>query len=283
MNKIKLCLMLSLSVFLVACSFGKNDVNVDEVKKIKKVAVIMYTVPPQIVYRDDTRKNSTSQLAEDLIGKNGGKAADIAVRTFTATLQAQGLPFEVMSHSQVISNKTFAALYKPTVVVKKKEDDSVLMQALSFLGSVEEKPSYLGTGPGGMNEYGLTVGWNSGSALTGKPGEGTYIIKALEALKVDAVLVVNDPGFSFSCEACVGIGDSMSGVASTGSGFNATLITRTGPVMNIKEWFATTDEQATMVMSVVDPTEHENLFKEHGRRMAEVFSDAVKESMLAAK
>jgi len=286
MNKVKLYSVLLLSVFLAACSFGRTDVNADAVKKIKKVAVIMYTVPEQIIYKDDSRttsKNTSAQLVEDLIGKNGKQAADVAVRTFTETLQKQGLPFEVMLHSQVVSNTKFAALYKPTVIVKEKEDDSLLGQTLSFLSSTAEKPSYLGSAPAKMNEYGLTMGWSVGSALTGKPGESEYIKKAIEALKVDAVLVVNDPGLSFSCEACVGFGDSMNGAASTASAFNATLITRTGPVMNIQEWFASTDDQAVMVMGVVDPTEHKSLFEEHGRRMAEVYSDAFKESMLAAK
>ncbi len=157
MNKIKLYFVLSLSIFLAACSFGKSDVNVDAVKKVKKVAVIMYTVPEQIIYKGDARSNNYSQLAEDLIGKNGGQAADIAVRAFTETLQKQGLPFEVMLHSQVMSNAKFVALYKPTVVVKKKEDDSFLGQTLSFLSVVEEKPSYLGSGPGKMNEYALAL------------------------------------------------------------------------------------------------------------------------------
>jgi len=286
MSKVKLYSVLLLSVFLVACSFGRTDVNTDAVKKVKKVAVIMYTVPEQIIYEDDARatgKSNSAQLAEDFIGKNGKQAADVAIRAFTEALQKQGLPFEVMLHSQVVSNAKFAALYKPTVIVQKKEDDSLLGQTLSFLSSAEEKPSYLGSAPAKMNEYGLTMGWRVGSALTGKPGESEYIKKAIEALKVDAVLVVNDPGLSFSCEACLGYGDSMNGAASTASAFNATLITRTGPVMNIQEWFATTNDQAVMVMGVVDPTAHKALFKEHGRRMAEVFSDALKESMLAAK
>ena len=37
MNKAKLYMVLALPVFLMACSFGKNTVNVEEVKKIKKV------------------------------------------------------------------------------------------------------------------------------------------------------------------------------------------------------------------------------------------------------
>ncbi len=280
MNKIKLYIALSLPVFLAACSFGKNTVNVEEVSKIKNVAVIMYTVPEQITYRDDPRENSTSvlaALAETVIGKNGNKAADAAVKTFTATLQKQGLSFNVMSYSAVSSNAKFSALYKPVSAAKKQADEGMMGQTLSFLGSMSGSKSFVGVAPKNMNQYGLATDWSGDTALTNKAGESDYIKQAIEALKVDAVLVVNDPGFSFSCEACVG----GSGAASTGSAFNATLVSRSGPVMNIREWFATTDEQGAIVTGIVDPTEHNALFEEHGRKMAQVYATAVKESMLA--
>ena len=280
MNKSKLYIALSLSVFLTACSFGKNTVNVEEVKKIKNVAVIMYTVPEQITYRDDPRENSTgvlAALAETAIGKNGSNAADTAVKTFTESLQKQDLSFDVMSYSSVVSNKKFAALYKPVSAAKTQADEGMMGQALSFLGSMSGSKSTVGVAPKNMNQYGLASDWTGDTALTTKEGESDYIKQAIEALKVDAVLVVNDPGFSFSCEACVG----GSGAASTGSAFNATLIARSGPVMNIREWFATTDEQGAILAGVVDPTEHTELFEEHGRKMAQVYATAAKESLLA--
>ena len=94
MNKIKLYITILLPVVLAACSFGKNTVNVEEVKKIKTVAVIMYTVPEQISYRSDARDNSTgllAALAETAIGNNGKNAADDAVKKFTEALRKQGL------------------------------------------------------------------------------------------------------------------------------------------------------------------------------------------------
>ena len=282
MNKSKLYVALSLSVFLAACSFGKNTVNVAEVGKIKKVAVIMYTVPEQIAYRDNPRDSSKGLLAalvETAIGNNGNSAADTAVKTFTETLQKQGLSYKIMSHSEVVSNAKFVALHQPVSAAKKQTDEGILGKSLSFLGSFTGSKSAVGVAPKKMNQYGLVDDWYGDTALTKKTGESDYINKAIEALKVDAVLVVNDMGFSFSCEACIGV--PANGVASTGSAFNATLITRSGPVMNIREWFATTDEQGAMVMGVVDPTEHQELFEEHGRRMAEVFATAAKESLLA--
>ncbi len=239
----------------------------------------MYTVPEQISYRDDPRENSTgvlAALAETAIGKNGNNAADTAVKTFTATLQKQGLSFNVMPYSAVVSNVKFAALYKPVSAAKKQADEGMMGQALSFLGSMSGSKSSVGVAPKNMNQYGLAANWSGDTALTSKAGESDYIKQAIEALKVDAVLVVNDPGFSFSCEACIG----GAGVASTGSAFNATLIARSGPVMNIREWFATTDEQGAMLAGVVDPTEHTELFEEHGRRMAQVYAAAAKESLL---
>lgn len=286
MNKSKLYAVLSLSVFLTACSFGKNTVNVEEVRKIKNVAVIMYTVPEQIVYRDNPRDNSTgllAALAEAAIGKNGNNAADTAVKTFTETLQKQGLSFKIMAYSKVVSNAEFAGLNQPVSAAEKQTDDSFLGKSLSFLGSVSGSKSSVGVAPKKMNQYGLVADWFADTALTNNSGEDDYIKKAIEALKVDAVLVVNDPGFSFSCEACVGTAGAMNGAASTGSAFNATLVARSGSVMNIREWFATTDEQGAMVTGIVDPTEHKALFEEHGRKMAQVFATAVKENLLAKK
>lgn len=284
MNKIKLYITILLTVVLAACSFGKNTVNVEEVKKIKTVAVIMYTVPEQISYRSDARDNSTgllAALAETAIGNNGNNAADDAVKTFTEALRKQGLSFSVMPHSKVISNAKFTALYKPVSAAKKQADEGLLGKSLSFLGSMSGSKSAVGVAPKKMNQYGLVADWRGDTALTNNEGENEYIKKAIEALKVDAVLVVNDMGFSFSCEACVGVSSAMSGVASTGSAFNATLISRSGPVMNIREWFATTDEQGAMLAGIVDPTEHKELFEEHGRKMAEVYASAAKESLLA--
>ena len=278
MNKAKLYIALLLPVLLTACSFGKNMVNVEAVKKVKNVAVIMYSVPEQIVYRSDARDNSTSflgALAETSIGNNGVNAANTAVKTFTKTLQKQNLSFNVMSHAEVVSNSGFAALYRPESAAKKQVDESFLGKSLSFLGSMSGGKSYVAVAPSKMNQYGLVKAWAGDTALTNKAGELDYIKKSIEALKVDAVLVVNDMGFSFSCEACIG----STGVASTGSAFNATMITRAGTVMNIREWFATTDEQGAMAMGIVDPTEHEELFAEHGRKMALVFADAAKESL----
>ena len=218
-------------------------------------------------------------LVETSIGKNGYKAADAAIRTFTQTLQKQDLPFNIMSHSKVISNAQFTALYHPASTTETKTETGFLGK---FISNVTSDKS-IGAAPTKMNQYGLVTAWTGNSALTNKGGENNYIKKSIEALKVDAVLVINDIGFSFSCEACIGAGGAMNGAASTGSAFNATLVTRSGPVMNIREWFATTDEQGAMVAGIVNPTEHKVLFEEHGRKMARVFAAATKESLMEKK
>jgi len=78
------------------------------------------------------------------------------------------------------------------------------------------------------------------------------------------------------CEICIG----GSGVASTGSAFTATIMTRSGNVvLNMQEWFATTDAQAAMLADIINPLQHDSLFKEHGRKMAVVLAAAMQEGL----
>ena len=245
------------------------------VQSIKKIAVIMYTVPETINYRSNPRDaGSKGMLASvlDAAGKNNGKrAATISHKTFIANLQnAKGLPFKIMSYNDMMANKAFRELYVPP---KKKEDKGLMGSALSFLGVGKKVKD--GASPKNMNQYGISP-WKFGTALSGADGEMDYIKKALSALGVDAVLLINDPGFSFSCEVCLG----STGAASTGSAFNATLIVESGEIiMDIHEYFLTTDAQAAMVTGTVNPLQHESLFKEHGKKMAVVLSDFVADEL----
>ena len=93
---------------------------------------------------------------------------------------------------------------------------------------------------------------------------------------MDAAILINDSGFSYACEFCIG----DSGAASTGSAFTASMVTRSGDViLNMQEWFATTDAQAVMYAGIVNPLQQTSLFEEHGRKMAVVMADALKEGM----
>ena len=58
-----------------------------------------------------------------------------------------------------------------------------------------------------------------------------------------AALVLADPGFSFACKACIGIGPAMAGSASTGSSFMAQIVDKNGgTVLAMREWFIMTIE-----------------------------------------
>lgn len=77
----------------------------------------------------------------------------------------------------------------------------------------------------------------AGTALTGKL---EYVKKAIEAIKIDAAILINDSGFSYACEFCIGGSDA----ATTDSAFTVSMITRSGDViLNMQEWFATTSQR----------------------------------------
>ncbi len=284
MNPLRL-LIIFISIALISACGLKRDMNAGEIKRIKKVAVVLYTVPEQIVRRSSPTKapdNGLLGLAADIVEGNVGlNAANSAHKTFTETLNNQSLPFNVMSQSEMMSNQVFKALYVPP---KPKHVRKEAKGVAGFLGgmlmdAITPPPEMQGIAPTNMMQYGLTV-YASGSALTGKSGELNYIRKAIEALKVDAAILINDSGFSYSCEICIG----DSGAASTGSAFTATMITREGSViLNMQEWFATTDAQAAMYSGIVNPLQQTSLFEEHGRKMAIVLADSLKEGMGSGK
>ena len=62
------------------------------------------------------------------------------------------------------------------------------------------------------------------------------------------------------------------------------MVGRNGEViLEIKEWFATTDEQAALVAGVVNPLEQNDLYREHGRKTARVFAKFLKEALAGNK
>jgi len=80
------------------------------------VAVILYTVPENIVKRSDPRstdKGMLAMLADAVAGNTGLKAATAAHKTFIDTLNAQKLPFKILTQSEMLSNRAFVSLYKP--------------------------------------------------------------------------------------------------------------------------------------------------------------------------
>lgn len=271
MEIFKRLVMFAIVATLVGCGSAKK-LDKAEIKKLKKVAVVMYTVPETISFKSDPRdgeKGLIASVIDATTAKNGTKAATIAHANFVKSLRAnKNLPFEVMSYEDMMKQKGFRELYVPP---KKEKKKGLMDSALSMFGP----KTNTGAAPDKLNQYGL-VQWKDGSALTGADGEKDYIMKAMETLKVDGVIVINDPGFAFVCEACVG----NTGAASTGSAFTATLVTRGDKVaLDMQEYFMTTDAQAAMVTGTVNPLQHEALFEEHGRKMATVFSDFLNDGL----
>ncbi len=275
-----------LAVFAVClvsgCGTMAIKIDKDKLAKVKKIAVINLTVPDVIEYREDPKEPKAPsslldvavKVAQEASKGDGVKAATISLKTFCSELNKQGLSFKAMSLSQVLKNKKFKALYVPP---EKKEGGGMMGTALGFFGGGGPK----GVSPDGIMNYGIVSNaWDVDTALTGAEGEKEYIEAAIKALNVDAVLLIQDTGYCFSCNACVGAGGIMSGDASTGSTFIATLLDKNlEPMLSLKEYFLTTSGHAAMVSNIIVPPLHENLFVEHGKKMAVVFAEFLKKEL----
>ena len=253
-----------------------------EIGKIRTVAVIEYTVPDSIEYKADPNAEesglSLATIAKAAAGEmakgDGVEAATVSHKAFIDTINQQGLPFRVISYATMMSKSGFTSLYVPKA--KPAKDSGMAAMAMGMFGP----KTVSGVGPEGINSFGIQTNWAAGVSLTGSANEMEYIEKSIQALGVDAVLLINDKGYSFSCQACVGAGGMMSGSGSTGSAFTATLVTRGGmQLINMREWFGATSSGAVMVNSMVNPLQHASLFKKHGEKTAILFADMFKERM----
>lgn len=271
-------------VLIISCATWTVKVDKENVYKIKKVALVMYTVPTEIKYREDPKKKTPKSLKDIAIAVaqkasygDGIKAATISYKSFVDELNKQGLHFKILGYNEVVNNKQFAALYKPPKTDVKKTAMGSAMGMLGFGGGPKQ-----GAAPEGINQFGISDdAWAMKTALMGSDEEKKYLEEALKALDIDGILVIQDTGFSFTCKGCAGpVGGPMSGVASSGSSFIATLFDKNlNPVINLKEYFLTTPANAPMVANIILPTLHDKLFIEHGKKMAIVYADKVKEAL----
>ena len=246
--------------------------------------MVIYTVPTTIIYKDDPRNNdstitSIAKVAlRTLFSASGEVAATAAHQGFIDELNAAGLPFRAVTAEQMQANAQFSGMDKTGFTPKPKPALASALMALS--GGESNERIIAGEGPRGLTQFGLNQDYLSGEALTGERGEHDYVQAAIKALGVDAALVVADPGFSFACKACIGIGPAMAGSASTGSSFMAQIVDKNGgTVLAMREWFIMTDETAPMVAGVVPASDFERLFRGHGRRTAQVFVAQFNEAM----
>ena len=289
-SNLKLFSIVVFGMLFAGCSTGKAVLKKDNIVQVKKVAVVLYTTPLEIEQRDNPRKTvsgsdsslwgAVKELARAAGKGDGPQAATLAHESFSEALNRQGLSFEVMTQTEMRANKVFTDLYSPPAPPKEKETESVG----SFLKSTFLPPKgpkfAVGAAPAGFNQYGLIGDWNQGSGLLGTLEEKKYIMDAIKALNVDAAIVINDPGYSFVCKACIG----GTGSASTGSAFTTSMVSKDGDViLDMREWFAYTEADAIITSYIVNPLQTEKLFKEHGRKMAIVFADFLKKSLNETK
>jgi len=285
--------ILGLVLFMAAgCTPSRVKWDKAAMLEVKKAAVVLYTVPISVQYRDDPKetKKSMLQMAAAVANtNNGGHAATLAAQTFAQSLNEQNLSFKVMTPQEEMNNSAFVALTKKTVATNAEEKSKMeaertksqggMAKALGFLATVGKStgsnPYHEGVGPDGFPEFGLAPEWSHApSALMGAPGEKEYVKAAIAALGVDAAIVVNDMGMSFGCTSCVG----GTGSGTTGSAFLVTVVDKDGEeILQMRQWFSIGGAQAAMVTYVVNPLQHDSLFKGHGEKMARVFADYYRE------
>jgi hypothetical protein len=284
---VKFLIGVCLLFVLAGCSGNKKFVyNQDAMQKTKTVAVLIYAAPPTIEYRSDPTKIEEDSFLQSLVkaatADNGGKAATLAQESFIQTINSSGFVFKVLTRNEMMNNAAYQKVankyYALTQVVEEKPEQSALEMAGDIFGfGKKEVPTSLpSVGAEGQPAYGLVLDWNTApSALIGTPEEAAYIKESIQALGVDAALVINDWGYAFSCDACMG----GTGTGSSSTAFLASLVNANGDViMNMREWFVTTPTTAPMVGYIINPFQHESLFKGHGTRMATVLMEYYKES-----
>ena len=285
--------LLIISWFSAGCSPSRVEFDKKGMTEMKNVAVVMYSVPPSINYRDNPRepgKKSLLQLATDVAtANNGPKAAAAASATFIEGVNKGGLNIKLMPFDTMMGNAKFRALASNYVKLIEEEkakaaeelNKSSAGKALNMLGSLSSAMGGSGVnqnegvGPEGIPSWGVQRQWGGAkTAIMGGASEKKFLKEALEALGVDGVMVVNDPGMSFTCEFCVG----GTGSGSTGSAFLVTLVGKNEKsILEMRQWFLTSNNSAAMAAYAVNPLQHESLFKGHGEKMAQVYVDYYKE------
>lgn len=256
-----------LTVFVASCSSQSVKLDEDKMKNIKNVAVVVYTLKAKIAYRDDPKQDDSdlgAWAANTTAYGLGEKAANKSFPEFVKELNAQNLPFKVMSVDDMKTNSAFMAL-QPEASSEKLTDEAMKAALTSA------KTNKAGTSASGFINFGLPRKWKSdGSALTGKKGEMEYIKKAIDALGVDAAIVIVDRGTSFQCRIACVLG---SGDATMGGAFNAALVGKDGSIiLGVNNWF-NGKAHALMARYVVNPLQREKLYSQHGVRMAQVFGE----------
>ena len=244
--------------FLSGCG-GPVKVNQDELKKVKKVAVIVFALKSTIEHRDTPAEDDSdlgAALANETAFGDGETAANLAFPEFINTLNSKKLPFHVLTIKEMKANKKFMSLYKAP---KKESKGNALT---SFFGA-----SAYARSPTGFMNFGMVEEYDKDECtpLTGKSGEQFYIQKAMEALKVDAALIVVDRGTSFQCNLACGLGN---GDSSMGGAVHTLLMGRSGQTVAKFNFDFEGSSHALMARYIVNPLQRDKLYKAHGKEIA---------------
>ncbi len=274
-------LWISISIiFGLLLSMGcAASINKPKIQAVKSAAVVLFTVPIRIEFRDDskgTRQTIVQALAQAVTAGDAARAATLSHQTFTATLAQQGLPFNVLTVAETRGEPAFSALYRLPEIKEQKEEESEPVFSLSF----EMGPApgvHPGAAPDGFNSYGLAQEWSTWNPLVGSEEEAKYILAVIKALNLDAIIANADPGYAFVCDICSG---GSSGTASTRSKFMGAMVDREGEViLKMQGSFSSTDEEGALLAGAVNPMAHAELFTEHGRKMAVLFANSFHKAM----
>lgn len=262
-------------LLLMGCA---ASINKPRIQAVKSAAVVLFTVPRQIEFRDDskeTRQTILQALARAATAGDGARAATLSHQTFTETLAQQGLPFKVLTVAATKSVPAFNALYRPPGTKEQKEESEPVFKLYFEMGPASGVVP--GTAPDGFNSYGLVQEWSTWNPLVGSEEEAKYILAVIKALNVDAIIAIADPGYSFGCDICSG---GNTGTASTRSRFMGAMVDREGEViLKMQGSFSSTDEEGAMLAGAVNPMAHDELFTEHGRKMAVLFANSFHKAM----
>ena len=295
-----LLLMGLLGLAMAGCSPSQVEFDKAALSQVKTVAVVLYSVPLTIQVREDPRgENKKGGGAMDVLKSmaaaaantgDGNRAATLAQESFIETMNKQDLPFKALTRDQMLARNGFATLAREQreailaeiakAAEEREKKQGAMGKAMSMLssfggGSSASQETAIGASPDGIPSYGLVGNWSSASsAVLGIDRERDYLARSIEALGVDAVMVINDPGYSWGCSTCL----NNTGSASTQSAFLVTMVGRGGkPILQMRQWFASGGGSAAMISGVINPLQHDGLFKGHGEKSAEVFANYYKE------
>ncbi len=246
------------------CSSVGINLDKKALQKIKKVAVIVFTIPNSIEFKDDPREielNSNYMSFADPVD-----AANSSLKNFITILNSENMGFKVVTVQEMLKNYDFLDLYTPT---QKREKRIVLWP---FTKSVVD----VGISPENISSFGIHHSWNYSSALMGLKREKEYIQNAINVLEVDAAIVITDNGYSFSCFNCLG----GSGTVTTASAFNLVMVDREGEeILAIKDLFLNSGTTIPIVSGEIAIHNYKKLFREHGKKLAHVIASLYKQKL----